>query len=132
MEKRYSNCDLVIKVYLGYEWLLKHCGDDSKTPGLLTIGGSIFEQNLARVRVVDLAETLFNLCHIRGFHDCVERMKTAENPEPSLAELHIGKMLYVNDWPFRFVAPQGNRGDNFDLQIQVHESTSVRRRQMQN
>lgn len=108
---------LIIKAYLGYPWLLKHCDIDTKTPGLLTIKGDLLEQNLARVRIVDLAESLFNLCRIRGFADCVARMKTAENPEPSLAELHIGKMLYANDWPFKFVVPQGKRGDNYDLQI---------------
>jgi hypothetical protein len=60
---------------------------------------------------------MFNLCRIRGFGDCIANMKNAANPEPSLAELHIGKMLYANDWPFRFRVPQGKRGDSYDLEI---------------
>jgi hypothetical protein len=111
---------LIIKAFLGMPWLNIHVREDTKTPGLLTIKGTTGEQNLARVRLVDLAESLFNLCRIRGFGDCIERMKTAKNPEPSLAELHIGKMLYANDWPFRFVVPQGKRGDNYDLEIRYH------------
>jgi len=111
---------LIIKTFLGIDWINRHLQENTKNPGLLTIGGSLFEANLARVRIIDLAESLFNLCRIRGFRDCVERMKTAANPEPSLAELHIGKMLYANDWPFRFVVPQGKRGDNYDLQINYY------------
>jgi hypothetical protein len=108
---------LVIKAFLELPWIDKHLDSNTSTPGLLTIRGTEIEQNLARIRIVDLAESLFNLCRIRGFADCIARMKTASNPEPSLAELHIGKMLYANDWQFRFIVPRGGRGDNYDLQI---------------
>ena len=114
---------LIIKAFLGMPWLDRHVSEETKTAGILTIRGTILEQNLARVRIVDLAESLFNLCRIRGFSDCIERMKTAKNPEPSMAELHIGKMLYANDWSFRFIVPQGKRGDNYDLQIRCHNQT---------
>jgi hypothetical protein len=111
---------LVIKAFLGMPWIDKHLADETQTPGLLTIRGTLIEQNLAQIRVVDLAESLFNLCRIRGFNDCIERMKRASNPEPSLAELHIGKMLYANEWPFCFVVPQGRRGENYDLRIRYN------------
>ena len=29
-------------------------------------------------------------------------------------------MLYANEWQFRFVLPQGRRGDNYDLQIRYN------------
>jgi hypothetical protein len=41
----------------------------------------------------------------------------AENPEPSMAELQIGNMLFMNDWRFRFVVPQSKLGADYDLEI---------------
>lgn len=113
----------IIKLYLGEQWLLRHVAPETQSPGPLTIRGAIAEQKLARVRIVDLAEMLFNLCRIRGFADCINRMKTADSPEPSLAELHIGKMLFANGWPFSFVVPRGKRGDNYDLRISYKNMT---------
>jgi hypothetical protein len=86
-------------------------------PGFLTMTGNGAQDELAKIRLVDLAETLFNLRKTKGVTLCIERMKTANNPEPSVAELHVGKMLYCNDWDFRFMPDTGVRGTNYDLQI---------------
>jgi hypothetical protein len=51
---------------------------------------------------------------------CLSRMREAQNPEARYAELHIGKMLYINQWPFGFVKPQGQRGNDYDLEIICH------------
>jgi len=110
----------VIKHFLGEDWPFTHILPDCRTPGILTVHGTVSEKKLAKVRIIDLAESLLNLRKIPGLRDCVRHMRTAKNLEPSLAELHIGKMLYANDWQFRFVAPQGKRGDNYDLQIRYH------------
>jgi hypothetical protein len=44
-------------------------------------------------------------------------MKTAANPQDCLAELHIAKMLYINDWHFWFVVRKGIRGQDYDFEI---------------
>jgi len=114
---------LVIKHFMGLSWIDKHIDPNASNPGLLTLKGSPADIELAKIRIVDLAESLFNLRKVKGLSDCIVCMKTAENPEPSLAELHIGKMLYANDWQFRFVSPKGGRGDNYDLQIRYWNRT---------
>ena len=47
---------LVIKAFLGMPWLEKHVAEDTKTPQA-TIRGTPSEQMLARIRIVDLAES---------------------------------------------------------------------------
>jgi hypothetical protein len=44
-------------------------------------------------------------------------MLRASRTEPFYAELHIAKMLYANQWPFRCVKPRGKKGDDYDLEI---------------
>jgi hypothetical protein len=73
------------------------------------------------IRVVDLAESLFNLQKIKGVHECINRLRTANELEPTIAELHIGKMIFVNDWPFEFIVPSQNR--TYDFEIQYGEWT---------
>ena len=108
---------LVIKHFLGFPWIEKHLDPDASNPGILTLKGNPSDLELAKIRIIDLAETLFNLRRVKGLNECLQRMQTVDNIEPTLAELHIGKMLYANDWTFRFVSPSGGRGDDYDLQI---------------
>jgi hypothetical protein len=64
-----------------------------------------------------LAELLFNLQHIEGFDTCIEKMKTEKSVESGFAELDLGRMLFINGHKFRFVKPEGKRGDNYDAEI---------------
>jgi hypothetical protein len=102
----------VITHFLGMNWFNKHV---RQSGGHLSISDDDGVYQRQMFRMTELAETLLNLQHIDGFDDLLDRMLVTHNPEPELAELHIGKMLYVNDWPFRFVKRQGRRGADFDL-----------------
>lgn len=55
---------------------------------------------------------------------CWDRLKT-HDPEPYLAELRVGRILYINDANFRFVAPTGERGVDYDLEIIYPDGTIV-------
>jgi hypothetical protein len=114
---------IAIKYFLGREWIEKHLDPDATHPGPLTLKGTPLDIELAKIRTVDLAESLFNLRKVEGLHVCVSHLQKARNPEPALAELHIAKMLYANDWQFRFVAPRGKRGDNYDFEIRYWNQT---------
>jgi hypothetical protein len=114
---------VVIKYFLGQAWIEKHLDPDATNPGPLTLKGSQMDIELAKIRTVDLAESLFNLRKVEGLNVCVSHLEKASNPEPALAELHIGKMLYANDWQFKFVAPRGKRGDNYDFKIRYLNQT---------
>jgi len=109
----------IIHSFLGGEYFAKHFGPDAPDDGFfkLTPAGATNVEAARNYRVVDLAELLFNLQHIRGFARCVIQMRDAENPEPSYAELHVARMLYINDWQFRFVEPIGEKGKDYDFEI---------------
>jgi hypothetical protein len=75
------------------------------------------EAEIQAFRTIDLAEILLNLQDVYGFDELTDRIKTSD-VEPSLAELHVGRLLYINDVDFRFVVPSGKSdGDNYDLEI---------------
>jgi hypothetical protein len=107
---------LVLKHFFGLDWINKHIDPDASRPGPLTLAGSPSELEYAKIRVVDLAESIFNLQKIKGVHECINRLRTANELEPTIAELHIGKMIFANDWPFEFVIPSPGRTYDFEIQ----------------
>ena len=111
-------CFALIRESMGVEWLTRHFDPDLKRPSVFKIGHGTSEEEATRnYRAIDLAECIINLKDIEGIQECLSRIKEAENPEAGYAELHIAKMLYINEWPFRFVTPRGKRGDDYDLEI---------------
>ena len=65
-------------------------------------------RDLTAPRVIDLAEVLHNL-HVPGFDECIAKMRNGDN-EGTYAELDLGRMLYLNQMPFRSVVPQKVKG----------------------
>lgn len=111
----------VLKYALGEDWLERHVSPHARQQGVLTIRKEESEDaEIAKMRMVELSESLFNLRHIYGLSGCLERMKKAPNPEPYIAEIHIAKMLYANDWPFSFITPQGKEGRDYDFEIDCY------------
>src|SRR6185437_15150376 len=114
----------VVKHFLGVDWLERHTSPFDAKRGYfrLNIDG---EEQLAHkggYKLVDLGELLFNLQHIPGFDSCVDRMRNG-NLEPTLCELDIARMIYINDWPFRFVEPQNIKGSDYDFEIEFGQVT---------
>jgi hypothetical protein len=107
---------LVLKHFFGLDWINKHVDPDGPRPGPLTLGGGPSEIEHAKIRVIDLAESIFNLQKIEGVEECLTRLKTANELEPTVAELHIGKMIFANDWPFKFIVPTPGRTYDFEIQ----------------
>jgi len=109
----------IVKHFLGVDWLERHTSPFDSRPGYfrLDIEG---EEQLAHkggFKLVDLGELLFNLQHIQGFDSCLDRMRKG-NLEPTLCELDIARMIYINDWPFQFVEPQNVKGSDYDFEIE--------------
>lgn len=50
--------------------------------------------------------------------ECINRLRTANEIEPTIAELHVGKMLYANEWPFSFVVPASGRTYDFEIEYE--------------
>ncbi|HXQ51853.1 MAG TPA: hypothetical protein VN802_12215 [Stellaceae bacterium] len=115
----------VIQHFLGDPWIAKNLSPFLNKPGFMRITfGQTAADEIRGIRIVDLAELLLNLQDIEGFDPLVERLKTADL-EPAIAELHVGRILYINDVTFRFISPQGKKGDDYDLKITYSDGTVV-------
>jgi len=115
----------VIQHFFGDPWIQKNVNPYIQKPGYMRITfGKTAQDEIRGMRLVDLAELLINLQDIPGFADLIKRLKTAD-VESSVAELYVGRILYINDAPFRFVVPHGEKGDDYDLEITYPDGTIV-------
>ena len=109
----------VIVHFLGPEWFAAHIRHDNPKPGFLRIDFSSDRRREATVfRVVELAESLFNLQNIDGFDACIMQMKGGgDKIQSTCAELDFGRFLYMHDVEFRFVVPQMKKGSDYDVEL---------------
>ena len=117
----------VIAHFLGQDWFAAHIRHDAPKLGFLNLDFSTDRRREATVfRVVELAESLFNLQHIDGFDACIAQMRAgAEKIESTCAELDFGRFLYIHDVRFRFVEPQMTKGADYDYEITYPDGLSV-------
>jgi hypothetical protein len=109
---------VVIDAFLGEAWSENHIGPSAPNDSLFkfrpwhppTLEIEIF-------RIIELAESMFNLRQIENLSRCLDQMRKSKNPESELAELHIAKMLHVNGWTFSFVASERVRGKDYDFNV---------------
>jgi hypothetical protein len=107
---------VVIKHFLGEDWIIKHLEPQSGAKGFMKPDLDVKEKEVQFFKAINLGELLFNLQHIEGFDGCVDRMRGGDI-EPTLAELDVARMLYVNDQLFWFIEPQGKSGDDYDFRV---------------
>lgn len=113
----------IVKYFLGNDWIEKHINPEIPEKGFVRLAKADDPTGyIQSFRIVDLGELLFNLQHIEGFDACVERMKSGP-PEPSIAELDIGRMLYINNHSFRFIIPTGRKKFDYDFEISFGQWT---------
>jgi len=106
----------VVKYFLGQEWIDEHLQPIHGRGGFLQVDLDSTDREIQYFRAVDLGELLFNLQNIEGFDACVARLK-AGDVEPTLAELDVARMLYINDHRFWFVERQNKAGSDFDFRL---------------
>jgi hypothetical protein len=111
----------VIRHFFGQRWCEDHIIQDaanSRPAGFLRIDYTPgFQGERKTSRILDFAETLFNLQNVVGFDDRVEQMRTAE-VEAAFAEFDFGRFLYLHDIAFKFVTPSGVKGKDYDCAIE--------------
>ena|ERR1700722_1770480 len=107
----------VVMHMLGEDWIHHYVSQEAKFSNLLTLtnGGGEIEAG-RQLRLADLAEVLFNLQNVSGFDECVERLK-AGDIEATLAELDLGRFLFLHSVVFRFVVPVSKKGSDYDVEI---------------
>lgn len=109
----------VVKHFMGEEWGVTHTSPYSPKPGYYRLNIAEGSEELSAIggqKIVILGEFLFNLQHIEGFDCCVRRLRDGAL-EPTVAELSLASMFYVNDWEFRFVEPIGEKRSDYDYEI---------------
>ena len=92
---------------------------------------------LSLQRVRTFAETLFtaeknfkdtNLSYyIRECRQCKSKSGTAlsEFVQSKIAEVQAARLIALLDLPFKFVQPQGKRGDDYDLLVTLPDNTQI-------
>lgn len=109
----------VIAHFLGREWFAAHIRYDSPKPGFLNMDfASDSRREATMFRVVELAESLFNLQNIKGFDACIAQMKGGcDKIQSTCAELDFGRFLYIHDVDFHFIVPQMLKGSDYDVEL---------------
>jgi hypothetical protein len=110
----------VIRHFFGKQWFEDHIFQDaehSRPPGFMRIDYTPgFEGERKTSRLLDFAETLFNLQHIEGFDERVDQMRSGQ-VEATFAEFDFARFLYIHDIAFKFVTPTGVTGKDYDFGI---------------
>lgn len=110
----------VIRNFLGGDWVRDHILIGASDYLALQDTDGVFE--FKAIRVIEFGELLLNLQNLHGFDAYIQRLKPLRDTESSVAELHIAKMLWINDWDVRLVDPSGvEGGDNFDLEWPMND-----------
>jgi hypothetical protein len=108
----------ILRAFMDAEWVARHVISDGRKKGFLSIDDSdAHRREMSFFRVMDLAEVVYNLQPVPGFDECITRMRKGDI-EGTYAELDFGRMLYLNNVPFRFVVPQGTTGLDYDIEVE--------------
>ncbi len=108
----------VLRAFMDAEWVELHIISGGRKKGFLSIDESEpHRREMSFFRVMDLAEVIYNLQPVPGFDECITRMRDGDI-EGTYAELDFGRMLYLNQVPFRFVVPQGTTGFDYDIEVE--------------
>ncbi len=102
---------------LGEKWFEDHVAtmtpptnffrNSSVDEASITVGG---------LRVIQLAEMIWNLRNVPGMDVCM-RLICSGKIADGVAELEVGKLLFIHDKRFRVVEPTGVLGSDYDLEI---------------
>ncbi len=116
---KFATTVAIIKYWLGDEWIERNLAPGQGSPLFrLEFGYGAPTAELKALRMRNIAENLFNLQYVEGFRELVQSIRNKE-AEASLAELQVGRLLYINDVDFKFVMPSGIAGQDYDVEIRV-------------
>src|SRR5271169_6886996 len=114
----------IIRHFFGKQWCEDHIIQDaahSRPAGFLRLDFTPgFDGERKTSRILDFAETLFNLQHIAGFDDRVDQMRAGQI-EATYAEFDFARFLFLHDIAFKFVRPSGVKGEDYDFGIEYSD-----------
>lgn len=115
-EQTLALASAVIRMILGEAWFDKYVMPKGRKNIFTVDESNNLSTEHSLIKLIDFAEMLYNLQDAPGYDHCINRMREG-NIEGTLAELDMGKLLYINYVPFRFVIPSGNRKSDYDIEI---------------
>ncbi len=108
----------VLRELMGERWLETYIMYGAKKKNVLSlIEADPASETAGQLRLMDLAEMMYNLQPVPGIFDCLDRMREGDI-EGVLAELNLGRMLYWHGIPLRYVERTGRQGDDYDMVFQ--------------
>jgi hypothetical protein len=120
-EKNWMTFQLAVSIivhFFGKEWVENNIIQDAQhtqPAGFFRMDFST-EREKKTLRVLDFAETLFNLQHVTGFDDRIDQMRTGP-VEATYAEFDFARFLYIHKIDFEFVVACGVKGEDYDFCI---------------
>jgi hypothetical protein len=118
----------IIRHFFGQPWCEHNIIQDaagSRPDGFLRIDFTPgFAGARKTARILDFAETLFNLQHIEGFDGRVDQMRAGQ-VEATFAEFDFARFLFLHDISFAFVPPSGAKGSDYDFRIDYSDGRKV-------
>jgi hypothetical protein len=115
----------IVSHFLGRQWYADHAYLTSpKTSFLHPHFGSDGLAPVWSMRMLNLAEMLFNLQGVGGFRVCLDHM-TLDQLESALSELQVGMMLYQSRIAFRYIDPATMTGKSPDIEITLEDGSSA-------
>jgi hypothetical protein len=108
---------LILVGVLGQEWFNVHVAADKAPSDFFRNGGTDDQRvTVGAMRVIHLAEMIFNMQRLSGLENSIKQVRNGQ-VESGFAELEVGKLLHVHGRTFHFVTPSGERGKDYDLEI---------------
>jgi hypothetical protein len=111
----------VLAHFLGEPWLRTHVLYGCPRQGYLSMNPTMVDDELGldkahTQRVLQLAETLFNLQSVQGLDERLDLLFSGQI-ESTMAELDFGMFLRMQGADFRYVPPSGVKGHDYDVEL---------------
>ncbi len=92
----------IVRAMLGEDWFDRYVLPEGKKSFFTVDESSALQLDMSLYRIIHLGELLYNLQHIGGFDECIERLRSGDL-ESTFAELDFGRMLCLNNVTFQYV-----------------------------
>jgi hypothetical protein len=111
----------VLAHFLGEAWLRTHVLYGCPRQGYLSMNPTMVDDDFGvdqahTQRVLQLAETLFNLQGVQGLDERLDMISSGQI-ESTMAELDFGMFLRMQGVDFRYVPASGVKGEDYDVEL---------------
>jgi hypothetical protein len=111
---------MIVKEFLGLDWMQRHVtGTGAPTDFFKNDWSTEARANMHKLRLIYLAEFLINLQFVPNFKELLAKFKENDLIEATFAELEVGRIIFLNRVPFRFVRATGKKKSDYDLELCV-------------